>query len=51
MAATILALAAPGTSMVGGFASVATSYPAFLADLERLAGAPVATDAKDGERR
>ncbi len=24
--------------MVAGFASVATSYPAFLGDLERLAG-------------
>jgi 3-phosphoshikimate 1-carboxyvinyltransferase len=45
MAATVLALAAPGTSMVAGFGSVATSYPAFLADLNALAGAPVATDA------
>lgn len=49
MAATMLALAAPGTSMVAGFASVATSYPAFLADLTTLAGGPVATDARQGD--
>jgi 3-phosphoshikimate 1-carboxyvinyltransferase len=49
MAATVLALAAPGTSMVAGFASVATSYPGFLGDLGALAGAPVAEDAHRGE--
>jgi len=48
MAATVLALAAPGTSMVGGFGSVATSYPAFLADLESLAHRAVAVDAAGG---
>jgi 3-phosphoshikimate 1-carboxyvinyltransferase len=50
MAATVLALAAPGTSMVAGFASVATSYPGFLTDLGALAGAVVATDALDDQR-
>jgi len=35
--------------MVAGFASVATSYPAFLADLTALAGGPVATDARPGD--
>ena len=39
MAAVVGALAAgPGTSAVGGFGAVATSYPGFLADLTRLAG-------------
>jgi 3-phosphoshikimate 1-carboxyvinyltransferase len=46
MAATVLALAAPGTSMVGGFDSVATSYPRFLDDLASLAGGEVAIDAQ-----
>lgn len=40
MAAVVAALAAgPGESTVDGFASVATSYPGFTADLARLGGA------------
>ncbi len=39
MAATIAALAAQGTSTITGFGGVMTSYPGFLDDLSRLAGA------------
>jgi 3-phosphoshikimate 1-carboxyvinyltransferase len=47
MAAAVAALAArPGErSLITGFAAVATSYPAFAADLARLAGAPERRDA------
>jgi 3-phosphoshikimate 1-carboxyvinyltransferase len=39
MAAAVAALAAgPGESRIAGFASVATSYPGFLADLRALGG-------------
>lgn len=39
MAAAVAALTAgPGESRIGGFASVATSYPGFLADLRSLGG-------------
>ncbi len=51
MAAAVGALAAgPGESAVGGFGSVATSYPGFVADLARLTGSGDATR-DDGDRR
>jgi 3-phosphoshikimate 1-carboxyvinyltransferase len=37
MAAVVAALVAGGTSRVGGFSAVATSYPGFLADVDKLA--------------
>jgi 3-phosphoshikimate 1-carboxyvinyltransferase len=41
MAAAVAALAADGTSTIGGFSAVSTSYPSFLADLERCAAGAV----------
>jgi len=38
MAAAVAALAAQGTTIIDGFACVATSYPGFLEDLTELAG-------------
>jgi 3-phosphoshikimate 1-carboxyvinyltransferase len=40
MAAAVLGLAAPGTSRVDDVACVRTSYPAFAADMRRLARPP-----------
>jgi 5-enolpyruvylshikimate-3-phosphate synthase len=34
----VAGLAAPGTTRIGGWGAVATSYPSFAVDLERLTG-------------